>query len=206
MALNTYPETLPWYRSHVIVGALLAIVLQIANAFGLIEAVSPDVQAEIADKVVNGLTAIFGLYVIWGRTSQKAAPPITGGKMSSGRTGAYAMLLAPALAMSMVALPGCSVLNESPRVAADQTLLDEQMAIAVESSYQAAAQILLVQVRSGQISGEDLEKAEAFEAKAFLAVKAVRSAYDAGNSDSFASALPEALRAIADFRKLIGAN
>jgi hypothetical protein len=204
MSLNTHPETLPWYRSHVIVGSVLAVIVQIANIFGLVDVVSADVQAEIVDNIVNGLTALFGLYAMWGRVTQKYAPPITVGKASNARV-PMMFFAAPLLALSLVALPGCATLQQGPRAAADQTMLDEQVSIAVEASYQAAAQILLAQVKAGKLTGVELEKAEAYEAKAFAAVLAMRAAYDAGNSADFNAALSNALRAVAEFRTAIAA-
>lgn len=97
------------------------------------------------------------------------------------------------LALACLAMSACSFatsadIPSSPSAAANQTVLDEQTALAVELSYQAAGLAVETAVDAGAITGETATKVAALDRKAYAAVRAVRSAYDAGNAESYAQA------------------
>ena len=79
-----------------------------------------------------------------------------------------------------------------PSVFAERTVLDEQAALGVELAYQAQALSVRTALRSGLLTGANAAKAAAIDAKAYAALKLVRSAYDAGNAQDYVSALLEA--------------
>lgn len=110
------------------------------------------------------------------------------------------LFAALALAVALPALAGCSTfgnLPTSPSAAADQTLLDERGAIAVESAYQAAGLALESAVDAGVLTGTNAANAAALERRAYNAVLAVRAAYDAGNAADYQAALTTAREAVA---------
>jgi hypothetical protein len=91
----------------------------------------------------------------------------------------------------------------SPAAAADQTTLDERGAIAVEIAYQAAARAVEALTDAGLIEGAAATRVAEVDRKAFAAVQAARTAYDAGNSASYAEALAKARSEIAALLRLI---
>lgn len=91
----------------------------------------------------------------------------------------------------------------APYEFADGTVLDEQAALGVELAYQASALTLKAALRSGVIKGDKLALAAKADNSAYAAVKAVRSAYAAGNARSYTAALIEARRAVTQTLALV---
>lgn len=91
-----------------------------------------------------------------------------------------------------------------PATHANQTVLDEKLAIGVELAYQAAAQATLAVNDVRPLSPAVKERVKAADRKAYEAVAAVRAAYRAGNSSSYSMAAAEAQAAIASLLQMIG--
>jgi len=104
-----------------------------------------------------------------------------------------------AAAYASLALAGCAALTlpAAPVTVADATLLDEQGAIAVESTYRALGLVLEAAVDAGALTGAAAAHAAALEDRAFSAVRATRAAYGAGNAPNYLAAQTEARRALA---------
>lgn len=84
-----------------------------------------------------------------------------------------------------------------PAVLADRTRLDEQVAIGAEAMYRGASLLVEPLVDAGLIRGQQAERFRTLNREAFDAVRAVRTAYDAGNARSYAAAAERASGAIA---------
>jgi len=107
----------------------------------------------------------------------------------------------------MLALGACTsipAVPPAPVVAADQTKLDEQAGLAITSAYRAAvaAARLANQIRPFSVATK--AKAADLDAKAFAAVAAVRTAYEAGNATSYAEAVTKARGLIDQITDLAG--
>lgn len=75
-----FPQTLPWYRSQVIVAALISIITKLLVGFGVIGDIAPEVNEEIAATVVLVIGGLADLWAMRARITQKAAPAITATK------------------------------------------------------------------------------------------------------------------------------
>ena len=87
----------------------------------------------------------------------------------------------------------------APGTVADRSVLDERLALSAELAYQAAATALLTANRAGIISASARPRLKAADERAYAAVLAVRAAYRAGNSYSYAEAATRAQDAVAAF-------
>jgi hypothetical protein len=96
--------------------------------------------------------------------------------------------------------------NLVPAAAADQTVLDEQVAISVELAYQAAVLTVSTATKAGLVKGATAEKLLAADNKAYQAVLAVRAAYDTGNARSYTEAATAAQNAIRQVVSLIATS
>jgi len=114
-------------------------------------------------------------------------------------------LLASALVATTLASAcnGISDIASSPRNAAEQTVLDEKAAIAVEAAWATAGTLIETGVDAGLIKGETARRVNDLDAKAERAVKAARSAYDAGNADDYNEAVIEAISIINEITALV---
>lgn len=101
------------------------------------------------------------------------------------------------LAMSACSLASAPYIPASPSEIANQTALDEQTALSVELAYQAAGLAVRTAVDAGIVKGETAENIATLDGKAYGAVRAVRSAYDAGNAESYAAAADIARSSVA---------
>ena len=114
------------------------------------------------------------------------------------------LIAAAALSLSTMSLAACAPLatavgppdNLLPGVAADKTVLDEQVAISVELAYQAAVLTVSTATKAGFVKGALAEKLLDADRVAYQAVLAVRAAYDTGNARSYADAAQSAQTAI----------
>jgi hypothetical protein len=71
------PTTLPWYKSKVIVGAIISIVAKVLVMTGLIGEVSPEDSENLANLAVLVIGGIGDVVAIGARVAQKRAPEIT---------------------------------------------------------------------------------------------------------------------------------
>lgn len=74
-----FPQTLPWYRSQVIVSAAISILSKLLVGFGVIGEIAPDDAEQLSDTIVLIIGGLADLWAMRARITQKAAPPITTG-------------------------------------------------------------------------------------------------------------------------------
>lgn len=112
----------------------------------------------------------------------------------------FGALLPLALAL---ALPGCvgtslPALPDNPAAIADRTAIDEQVGLTITLAYTGASRAAALAIRTRPaLSPATIRKIGSLDRTAFAAVEAVRAAYKAGNSDSYAAALTDARMAVA---------
>ncbi len=113
------------------------------------------------------------------------------------------------LALAVPALAGCSLgsiaggISSGPAAIADTTVLDEQAGVGVELAYKGFRLVAEAAVDSGQVTGSNAAKLQAFDLKAKAAVDTVRLAFEAGNSNSYTDAVAKAYAAIAGGHSII---
>lgn len=113
------------------------------------------------------------------------------------------------IAMAAVALSSCSVLTglagipSSPKAVAEQTVLDERIALGMELAYQAAAFSAVTAIKAGVVPQEQMKTVRDADQMAYNAVLMVRNAYKAGNADSYLSASSDARAAISAMMNLL---
>lgn len=105
-------------------------------------------------------------------------------------------LLLLAAPLALASCNGLAVPPVTPGQVADRTVLDEQAALGVELAYKAWRLALETVVDSGLLRGEKAKQVAALDNRAYAAVKAVRSAYQAGNAASYTRAVKDARAAI----------
>lgn len=118
----------------------------------------------------------------------------------------HAFFAAPALALAALTacnLPDVGSVPASPGAVADKTSLDERAAFAAELAYEAFRTAAEVGVDAGLIKGERAVAIANIDSRAYQALMVARAAYEAGNAESYASALSNARAAIADGLALI---
>lgn len=75
-----YPRSMPWWRSRVIVGSLVAMVAAILRQTGLVHAIAPEAVTQWTDWILLLTSLVGGGVAVHGRIDQDTAPKITGGK------------------------------------------------------------------------------------------------------------------------------
>jgi hypothetical protein len=70
-----FPDKLPWYKSRIIVGAIVSILTKILVATGILDATFNDETLTDAALLVIGGAA--DLFIMYQRATQKAAPRLT---------------------------------------------------------------------------------------------------------------------------------
>lgn len=111
------------------------------------------------------------------------------------------MILMIALVAPMLMLAGCQPtgIPTSPGQIANQTVLDEKGAIAVETAYTAAARAAALAIRSGLVTDSTkIARIGQLDRQAFAAVQSVRAAYNTGNASSYQSAFLQAQTAVSN--------
>lgn len=110
------------------------------------------------------------------------------------------------LIAACLALAGCATtaVPVGPAPIANQTVLDEKVAISAELAYTAAVRAAALAIRTGVVSdAATIRQIGELDRKAKAAVGAVRSAYDAGNAASFTAAFAGAQSAITAILALV---
>ena len=74
--VNAQLPRMPIWRSSVLWGILLAVIGPLLKQFGIIANWDDAAANELADLIVNGVTGAGGLLALYGRLTQKAAPPL----------------------------------------------------------------------------------------------------------------------------------
>lgn len=73
-------STLPWYRSRIIVGAIISALTKLAVLSGLVGEVAPEQETEITNAIVLGAGALADLWIMFARVKQMDSPKITAKK------------------------------------------------------------------------------------------------------------------------------
>jgi len=73
------PETLPWWRSRIIVGAIVSAACKLLFIAGLSGEIAPEDERQLADAAVLIIGIVADAVAVQARLSQKHAPTITGG-------------------------------------------------------------------------------------------------------------------------------
>lgn len=70
-----FPDTLPWYKSKIIIGAIVSLLTKVLVIFGVLDGTFDDGAATDAALLVVGVLA--DIFIGFSRKNQKAAPVIT---------------------------------------------------------------------------------------------------------------------------------
>jgi hypothetical protein len=70
-------DTIPWYRSHVIVAALISVLSKVLVLTGLTQELNPDDQSHLTDLVVLVVGGLADIWTMRSRIVQTTAPSIT---------------------------------------------------------------------------------------------------------------------------------
>ncbi len=200
MNSNYPPETMPWWKSKVIVGALISILAKLFVISGLTGEITPGETQQVTDLVLIVIGGLGDLLAIGSRITQRYAPQITGGDGGGGSgfgSRGLPVLLACALLFPLAACSTLQNVPTAPSEIADQTRLDEQAALTLTLAYTGAAKAATLAIETGIIdSPATIARIGELDRQAFAAVLAAERAYNAGNAASYASALMEARLAI----------
>jgi len=90
-----------------------------------------------------------------------------------------------------------------PSTYADATTMDESAAIAWETAVTVTAELAAAAVRANLVPTDRLDDLATRSRQARMAVRSVRAAYDAGNSDSYRAAVAQTRAAIDGVRAII---
>lgn len=71
-----YPDNLPWYRSKIIIGAIISVITKLLVITGVLDATFND--EALTDGVLLVVGVLADLFIGYQRVTQKAAPAITG--------------------------------------------------------------------------------------------------------------------------------
>jgi hypothetical protein len=102
----------------------------------------------------------------------------------------------PATGLDTAAAVADATVTTKPADVASTTVLDEQAALGVELAYKAFRTALEVATDAGVLRGTAATQAADLDARAYLAVLAVRGAYRSGNATSYGQAVTDARAAI----------
>jgi len=69
--------TLPWYKSGIMVGLIVSLLLKAAVVSGLVTEVSDEQAAAVTNAVVLVLSGLADLWAMRGRLTQQGSPTIT---------------------------------------------------------------------------------------------------------------------------------
>lgn len=73
-------DTIPWYKSQVLIGALVSILLKVLVLTGLVAEVTPEDSEQLASTIVLVLSGLGDLWAMRARLVQKTAPAVTLGR------------------------------------------------------------------------------------------------------------------------------
>lgn len=199
--MTAIPTSMPWYRSTVIIGAIVSILAKVLVMTGLIGELAPDDEAELTNLIVLLIGGIGDIVAIGSRVRQKHAPAITGATttyVANGRHYSWlALLLLPLFLVASCGWTPPAGNLPVPSDQADRTTLDEQTALSVELAYQAANKAATLGITSGLIrDNATIRRIGEADRQAYAAVQAVRAAYLAGNAADYLTASQQARAAV----------
>lgn len=118
-------------------------------------------------------------------------------------------LIGAALAISLSACgtplgTAAGVLTGGPATVANKTVVDEKALIAAESAFHATLVLTNAAVDGGLLKGANAAKAKDILVKGHAALVLARTAYDAGNATSMASAITQAQSLAGQLAPLVG--
>lgn len=96
-----------------------------------------------------------------------------------------------------------NILPAAPAEIANSTTLDERLGLGAETAYQAAAQALIFKHLFAPFSPADLARVKELDAKALVALEAVRTAYKAANAADYKTAYDEVIRLSGEIIKAV---
>lgn len=70
-----YPDSLPWYKSRIILGAIVSVLTKILVVTGVLDTTFDD--AALTEALLLAFGGLADLWIIVQRARQKAAPEIT---------------------------------------------------------------------------------------------------------------------------------
>jgi hypothetical protein len=71
-----FPTELPWYRSKIIVGAIISLITKLLVITGVLDSTFND--EALTDGILLVVGVVADLFIGYQRVTQKAAPAITG--------------------------------------------------------------------------------------------------------------------------------
>jgi hypothetical protein len=77
MTINDTPEKLPFYKSKIMLGSIVAVICLVGTQFGLFAEIAPEGQAAIVEDILTVVGAIGGITAAVARVTQRFVPPIT---------------------------------------------------------------------------------------------------------------------------------
>ena len=194
------PEVMPWYRSKIIVGALVSIITKLLVVSGLTGEFTATETSQIADLALIVIGGIGDLVAIGARVRQRYVPQIVASQ-GQARRATLSAFLACILILPLMGCAGIqrAVPSSSAQVA-DQVTIDEQAALTLTLAYTAAARSAALAIETGIVRDPvTVRRIGELDQRAFAAVKTAERAYRAGNADSYAIALSEAREAVSTF-------
>lgn len=70
-------DTMPWYKSQVLIGAAISLILKVLVLAGVASDLAPEHQAELTNTVVLVLSGLGDLWAMRARVVQTSAPTLT---------------------------------------------------------------------------------------------------------------------------------
>ncbi|WJY18667.1 hypothetical protein QQS45_13860 [Alteriqipengyuania flavescens] len=209
MDLSYPPETMPWWKSRVIVGAAISILLKLLVVAGLTGEFTDEESRQLVDLALILISAAGDVVAIGARVRQRYAPKITAGSGDGPGAGlmggkACSFFLACLLVVPLMGCASFAASAGSPRSVAERTVLDEQAALTIALAYTGAARAAAVAIEAGLIDDPaTLVKIGELDRQAFAAVELTEDAYRAGNAEDYSVALVLAKEAV---QALLGAT
>ena len=199
--MNPYPpQSMPWWKSRVIVGAAVSILMKLLVLSGLTGEFTEAESQQVVDLALILIGGIGDLIAIGSRVRQRHVPRITAG--GAPRGSALSLMLACAL---FIPLAGCSLgglpsLPDSPSAVSDGTEVDERAALTITLAYTGAARAAAIAIETGFVDDPaTVRRIGELDRDAYAAVKAAEGAYRAGNEQTYAAALTDARAAVSTF-------
>lgn len=202
------PTAIPWYKSKVIVGAVISIITKILVMTGLVTQIAPEDAENITNLIVLVLGGVGDLVAIGARVAQKHAPDITVATTEVNYRKVQSHWIAALGAVALVlTLSSCGVVRTvesavtgGPVTVADRTKLDEQVGISLTTAYTATSKAAGLLIETRIITDPaTIKRWGELDRAAFNSVMAVRQAYLAANNASYLAAIQEANAAVKAF-------
>ena len=191
------PDEMPWWRSKIIVSAIVSLILKALVISGLSGDIAPDDQTQIIDLLMLVISGVADLVAIGSRVGQKHAPSITAGPTSGHSL--MPVMMAFLLVPAFLSVSACASFPTSgPGAVADKTLMDEKIGGTVTLAYTAASLAGATAISTGTLPPAVVKRIAAADQKAFDIIMSIRKAYEAGNSLEYITAADKGRQAVAE--------